>query len=396
MDENKYNIICLSNQLWNYKLPTNKKHVMSRASKLGHNVVFVDPPINTGRIFFRQIQRGEWSLARLLSSQYEEGGVKIFTPLNFIPFYKLLARFHAAKINEIAKKNFDPKRKTLLWIYHVEIDGLETYLETVDYDFLIYDCVDNYVGFPKYSTSEKKEKLIYQEQYLTSKASIVFASAPGLMDKLKKFNEKVFYTPNVGDFENYSRAPEFKNDLPEDIAKIPSPRIGFIGAVDEYKFDRELLKFIAGNYPSYSFVIIGPVALKDREASTKELGFAGLKNVYFLGSKPYKDTPRYMAGIDIVIIPFVLNDYTVGGCFPLKFHDALSAGLPVVVTDLPAYRPFEDYCYVSKSYNEFSQNIRRAFEEDTEEKKKARIEIARKNSWESKVADLFKHINENI
>jgi len=45
----------------------------------------------------------------------------------------------------------------------------------------------------------------------------------------------------------------------------------------------------------------------------------------------------------VFIIPYQINDYTVGGCFPVKFHDALSAGLPVVVTDLPAYAPLKTF-----------------------------------------------------
>jgi glycosyltransferase involved in cell wall biosynthesis len=369
---------------------------MTRASKMGHNVLFVDPPINTGRLFFRQFKKKEWSLKRLLTMQYVDDVVRVYTPLIFLPFYKLLAKFHANRINNIAKKHFDKNKKTIIWIYHVEIDGLEEYLSGIKHDFLIYDCVDNYAAFPKYDTKEKKAAVIKQEQFLTSKADIVFASAPGLMDKLKRFNEKVFYTPNVGDYELYSTAQDYKNNLPADLAAIPSPRIGFIGAVDEYKFDRALLREIAKNYPNYSFVIIGPMALKDREASVEELGFAGLSNVYFLGSRPYKETPKYMSGFDVFIIPFVLNDYTVGGCFPIKFHDALAAGLPVVVTDMPAYKPFEDYCYISRSYSEFSQNVRRAYEENSPEKTRARLIVAKENSWEHKVKSLFDHIDSNI
>ena len=83
----------------------------------------------------------------------------------------------------------------------------------------------------------------------------------------------------------------------------------------------------------------------------------------------------------------------MGGCFPVKFHDVLAAGLPVVVTDLPAYRPFGDVCYISKGYNEFSQNVRRAIEENSPEKVKQRQDVAKDNNWDGKVAKMLSLIS---
>jgi glycosyltransferase involved in cell wall biosynthesis len=139
-------------------------------------------------------------------------------------------------------------------------------------------------------------------------------------------------------------------------------------------------------------VIIGPLALKDREGNKKSLGLEGLNNVYFLETKPYSEIVKYIAAFDVAVIPYQINDYTVGGCFPVKFHEELAAGLPVVVTDLPAYSPFGDVCYISKSYNEFSQNVRKALEENTPEKVKERKKIAKENTWEGKVNNILKVI----
>lgn len=391
-----YNIICLSNQLWDWPLWTNKKHIMKRAADLGHNVIFVDPPINTGRMFFKQLFANKWPLKRLLSGVSRDGNITIFSALDFLPLHKYLARGHATRLNKLALNTLDSSRKTILWVYHVEIPGVAHYITKVKHDFFVYDCVDNYAGFPKYDTQEKKDAVNQQEQYVAKTADLVFASAPGLVDKMKKFNDKTFYTPNVGDFEKFKDVRSFKGSLPADIANIPHPIIGFTGAVDEYKFDKALFRKLAQDYPSYSFVIIGSLALKDNESSLKGLGFDDLKNVYFLGSKDFRILQNYFAAFDAFIIPYQLNDYTVGGCFPIKFHDALAAGFPVIVTDLPAYRPFEDACYVSKSYNEFSQNIRLALEEDSQEKRLARQQIAKENSWEGKVAKLLALISANI
>lgn len=392
----KYNIICLSNQLWDYPLWTNKKHVMSRLAEKGHNVLFVDPPINTGRVFLKHALKGEWTPKRLVTRIKKDLGVSIFSPIDYLPIQEKRSARHIKRINDFAKKYFDKENKTILWIYNVEIPGLENYVNSVKHDFLIYDCVDNYSAFPRYDTEEKKKKLVMQELALAKRANVVFATAPGLVDRLKKINKNTLYMPNVGDYNRFKNAKSYRSKLPEDINNIPEPRIGFTGAVDEYKFDKKLFRQLAQNYPGYSFVLIGPLALKDKEASKAALGLADLDNVYFLETKPYEEIVKYIAGFDVSIIPYQINDYTVGGCFPVKFHQDLAAGLPVVVTDLPAYSPFAEVCYISKSYNEFSQNLRKALEEDSPEKTKDRQKIAKENTWDGKVNNMLKIVGEMI
>ena len=389
----KYNIVCLSNQLWDYPIWTNKKHVMSRMAKKDHNVLFVDPPINVGRVFLRHFLNKEWGIKRILTCKKDVEGVIIYSPLNVNPFKQGYLGIHINSINRVARRFFNPKRKTLLWIYNVEIKDLEKCLKNISYDILIYDCVDNYSAFPKYNTPEKKKEIIDREQFLAGKANVVFATAPGLVDKLKKYNPNTFYMPNVGDYERFKNVQSLKDRIPEELKAIPPPRIGFTGAIDEYKFDRELFRKVALDYPKFSFIIIGPIALKDREGSLKELGLSDLNNVYLLPTQPYEKMPYYLAGFDVMTIPYQINDYTVSGCFPVKFHEELAAGLPVVVTDLPAYAPFSDVCYISKSYNEFSQNIRRALEETSPEKVAARKKVAKENTWEGKVSNMLKIIS---
>ncbi len=399
MINKKLNIICLSNQQWDFPFPTNKKHVMSRLSKLGHNVLFVDPPINTGRLFVRQILRKQWGFKRLFTQQYRNENTLIYSPLNAFPNGEVTSKMHADRIAALAQKHFDPNLKTVLWIYHVEIVGLQNYLDFVPHDLLVYDCVDNYTAFPEnslfYSATASKNVVEKQEKILTETADVVFATAPGLVEKLKKYRPVVHYTPNVGDFKKISKVDKYKDDLPQDLQQIPRPRIGFVGAIDDYKLDVDLVKKIASDHKDYSFVIVGPMALKDREGSVEELGLEGLPNIYFLGSKPYEIVDRYFAGFDVFTIPFQLNDYTVGGCFPVKFHDSLAAGLPTVVTNLPAYTPFAHVCYISKDYDQFSSNIQLAIKQNSSELVELRKGVAKQNNWDGKVEKMLEYICNN-
>ena len=395
--DQKLNIICLSNQLWDFKNWTNKKHVMSRLMGAGHNVIFVDPPINVGFVFFKYLKRGDWSLSRFLTqTKSTVDNSIVYTPLNFIPFKRITSLLHVLKIRRLARKYFDKNIPTILWVYNVEIPYLKTYLGLLKRTKLVYDCVDNYPAFPKYNTKNKRRKIVKIENLLVNKSDIVFASAPGIYERIKKIKENTFYTPNVGDYEMFKDTKKYKFKLPKDLRNISEPRVGFIGALDPYKFDFDLFKKVAQDHPNYSFILIGPLGLKDRDANWESLGFNEFSNVYYLGSKSYTDKIRYMAGFDVDIIPYVINDYTIGGCFPVKFHDSLAAGLPVVVTNLPAYTPFKDVCYISNDYDDFSRNIKKAIEEDDLSKVRERKNIARINSWENKVRKMLKIIYEDL
>jgi len=58
-----------------------------------------------------------------------------------------------------------------------------------------------------------------------------------------------------------------------------------------------------------------------------------LPNIHYLGAKPYAELPAYMAGWDIALLPFALNEST-RFISPTKTPEYLAAGLPVVSTPI--------------------------------------------------------------
>ncbi len=373
---------------------------MTRLAKQGHTVIFVDPPINPGFVLLRQIYRKLWSLSRILTQiKHDESGAYVYTPINWVPFSKLSTTYHVWRIKKLARQHFKKSQKSILWVYHVQIKDLFDYVAELSHDVLIYDCVDNYSAFPAnqgtFSAIISKEALVEQEKRLASTADIVFATAPGLVEKLQAWNKNVHFTPNVGDYPKFKDAKKIK-EIPEDIKSIKRPVVAFTGALDSYKFDLELFKKIVREHPGISFVLIGQIAMKDKGADLKSIGLAEAENVHFLGQKAYAEMQNYYAAFDAYIIPYVLNDYTVGGCFPVKFHEALAVGIPTIVTNMPAYLPFKDVCYISKSYDEFSSNVALAIKEDTPDKIKQRQLVAKDNNWDGKVEKMLNLIKEHL
>lgn len=422
-----YTIICLSNQAFSMPMKTNKWHIMTRLAQRGHNVIFIDPPTRFKAL--KALIKGKLGLKQFLTGSREENrNLSVYSPIhlfNFKPFSDFNLWFHMSRIRGLINKF--PKRKTVLWVYHFDYPDLEELVKKLDFDLLIYDVVDEYTAFPEYSkgsTSNKglvalieglddalkvrlnqggaygKDWVVKREKWLSENADLIFASAPGLvikftsiLQKLGRSSDILHYLPNGADFEKFKDVKRLKESSPEDISKLPRPRIISIGALDTYKMNLPLIELCARTYPNYSFVLIGS-PVEDKDSSF--LALKSLPNVYMLGLKPWDQTPFYVAASDAYIIPYNLNDYTIGGCFPVKFHEALSAGMPTIVTNLPAYKEFRDVCYIAQNDQDFVNKIKIALEEDSEDRFKARQAVAKENTWDGKADKQIRFIKEKL
>jgi len=113
---------------------------------------------------------------------------------------------------------------------------------------------------------------------------------------------------------------------PADQAGIPHPRLGFYGVLDE-RFDSALLASLAAMRPDWQFVMIGPVVKIDPAALPQA------PNIHYLGGKSYAELPSYLAGWDVALLLFAMNEST-RFISPTKTPEYLAAGRPVVSTPI--------------------------------------------------------------
>jgi glycosyltransferase involved in cell wall biosynthesis len=121
-----------------------------------------------------------------------------------------------------------------------------------------------------------------------------------------------------------------------------------------------------------------------------------LPNVKLLGRKPYESLPSYLKGFDVGIIPFKLNELT-RNVNPIKLREYLSAGLPVISTDMPEVARYASTasnlsCAVVRTHEDFDAAVVRALKSDSPAARKARSDAMLSETWERKVAALGDHI----
>ena len=288
----------------------------------------------------------------------------------------------------IRKQDF---KNVVLWTYQADVVEI---LGRLREQAVVYDCVDEFSVIPYYrSRPASQARLAAMEAELIRRADVVTTTSQSLYESKSRIRaDNVHLVENVGDFEHFHRAAA-PGPVPEDLAAIPGPRIGFFGAVSDYKMDFGLLAETARRFPDVQIVLIGPVGEGDRATRTDLLH--GLPNVHILGLRDYAVLPDYIRGFDVCIIPYRDNAY-VRGVFPIKFFECLATGKPLVTTNMATLARYRDLFYLSETTDAFFAQLTAALAENDPGRVQARISAARVNDWGKRLAEIVRLVQTRL
>jgi glycosyltransferase involved in cell wall biosynthesis len=185
---------------------------------------------------------------------------------------------------------------------------------------IVYDCMDELSAF-----RGAPPELVERERQLLARADLVFTGGYSIWEAKRQLHANVHAFPSSVDIAHFAAAREPQAD-PPDQAAIGRPRLGFYGVIDE-RFDIQLLEQVATLRPDWQFVMVGPVVKIDPATLPQQA------NIHYLGSKTYEQLPQYLAGWDVALMPFAMNEST-RFISPTKTPEYLAGGCPVVSTPL--------------------------------------------------------------
>lgn len=368
--------VVLATADWDNPLWTNKQQLSSRWGAAGHKVLYVESlGLRRPGISGRDLGRMGRRLKRANRLRAAAPGVWVFSPL-VIPLHdsawvrKVNRRLLANRLRRAMRSI--GMTDAVLWTYNpLAVDQLVG----MEWSGVVYHCVDELAGSPGIPS----ELIERSEAELCRTADLVVVSAPGLADGPRSAARRLEYLPNAADFDLFHRAVH-EDPVPEDLARIKRPRIGFFGAISDYKLDLELLEGVFRGRPEWQLALVGPIG--EGDPGTRVSALHQLPNVHFLGSRSREELPGYLQGFDVCLLPNRLNRYT-RHMFPLKFFEYLSAGKPVVMTPLPSLEAFRHLAFVADANpDSFSLSIQRALAESPDDPARdRRIDEARQHDW---------------
>lgn len=184
---------------------------------------------------------------------------------------------------------------------------------------LIYDVMDDLASFRNASPG-----LRLSQRRLLAAADVLFAGGRSLHQGISALAEKECHLfPSGVDVAHYEPSSALRSHRDPGLPKVA----GYVGVIDE-RLDLELIGALARALPDWTIRIVGPIAKIDPD----ELPAA--PNLEYPGMAAYGELPAVMAGFDVALMPFALNEAT-RSISPTKTLEYLAAGLPVVSTRVP-------------------------------------------------------------
>ncbi|PTB21164.1 glycosyl transferase family 1 [Trinickia symbiotica] len=319
---------------WDEPYWTNKQHTASVLAARGWRILYVEsvgfrsPKVGSGRDWsrlWRRLWRGVRSL--LVGPPRRAANIWVLSPL-MVPakhHWPLVRSLNQALLRWSVTRFVKAHRfaDPVIWTYH---PYMLSAIENLHRGPLVYHCVDDIAAIPGIDVSAFNTA----QNALLLCCDAVFTTAISLKQQCLPYNPNTHYFGNVVDAEHFSQAMD-AGPLPADLSEIPAPRLVYHGVLSDFKIDLPLILKTAQARPAWHWIIIG----EEREGQRSELlvQLSQLPNVHLLGYRSYQSLPEYLRGMNVGVLPTLLNDYT-RSMFPMKFYEYLAAGLPVVSTPL--------------------------------------------------------------
>ncbi|HEV2779853.1 MAG TPA: glycosyltransferase [Actinophytocola sp.] len=239
---------------------------------------------------------------------------------------------------------------------------------------LVFNRSDLHSAFPESDTAAIRS---LERSLLSHSDHVLYVSHALQADERELAGARGHFLDHGVDLEHFQRVSR----LPDDLAAIPGPRIGFFGSLDDYLVDFDLLERVASELPDASLVLIG-------DATCSMERFDKYPNVFLLGFRPYERIPAYGSGFDVALMPWLDNEW-IKYANPIKLKEYLALGLPVVSTEFREAAGYRDVIRVAGSHAEFVELIRDTLAGGAPGTPESRRDSVRSASWESRAAELM-------
>jgi len=253
------------------------------------------------------------------------------------------------------------------------------YMEKVKVDYLIYEYIDELEIFYLYGPEMEED-----HKKMIKIADVTVSTATKLYNQVKDSAKNPICSTNGGDYDFFTKTKNM--GMNQSVVYISAGYkcvLGYYGALAEW-FDYDMVIKIANKKPDWLWVLIG----LDYDGSLQKSGILSIKNIVYLGTKPYEELPSYLASFDIATIPFKINEITLSTS-PVKLFEYMAGGKPILTSRMPECMKYKS-AHIYNNADEFILLAEKILQMEQEDPYWDLLEKeALDNTWDAKVDEIL-------
>lgn len=386
--DHRHDVLCISSIDWDF-IWQGHQEIMSTLAAQGHRVLFLE---NTGvrSPKFSDLPRLRHRIRNWWKGtggfREERPNLFVFSPIVLPLPYSRIARWlnRTWLVHSIRRwMRAVGFARPVVWTF-LPTPLAHELIGHLDPALTIYYCIDDLA-----SSSPEARRITSSEVAMFQKADLVFVTSEKLRARAAQTSPHVHFFPFGVRFHSFEEARLAPRNTPADLAALTRPIVGYVGGMHQW-IDQDLVVDVARRLPHVTFAFVGP----------EQCDLARLRacaNIVLLGGKPHASLPAYIREFAVGIVPYRLSDYT-SNVYPTKLNEYLSMGIPVVATDLIEIRRFNidhgEVVAIAANADAFAAAIERTLASPQADQAERRIEVARSNSWQSRIARMSALIDE--
>lgn len=234
---------------------------------------------------------------------------------------------------------------------------------------LLYDCSDDYEEF-----AGVPDDIAKTESEIIRRADLVSCTSTPLLQRIRPTRPDAFLSGPGVEYERFAGLQGRQSERCRTVC--------FFGHLDRERIDFSVFEAIAG--AGFEVRLVGGLGHVEK-------GFLETPGIDYRGEVPHAELPAALEGVDVFVLPYLLNKLT-RSISPAKTYECLATSKPVVSAPLSAMVDLKEHLYLAGRPEEYVKVLRSLPELETREKIRARIDLARRNSWEARFEELERRL----
>ena len=292
-------------------------------------------------------------------------------------------------MKELEKRNIPKYVQLYSTDWKLTVENIENYINN-GFKF-IYEYIDD-ISPELAGTKDIPKNITDKYSYAMNNKNVYVVVTAELLrqDVIKNRGENnLIFSSNGVDtsfFKTFDKNFEFEDEF---INIISNGKINlcYYGALAKW-FDYNLVKKIAKTN-KYNIILFG---IKYDESYDENINDE--KNIYFMGPRDYKVLKNYAKKMDILCIPFKINNIT-RATSPVKVFEYMALEKPIVTTDMNECRKYKSVL-IGKNQNDFLNKLEEATSmEHNKDYIKLLKQEAKENDWSNKAKAIIEVIKKD-